>query len=94
MVEHVRPEIDNFDPGWAGVVAAITAPTLVVAGGARSPVPKERIAALARILPDAQLVTIEAGHFVHTAEPTAFIRRLVTILDTSPTTAEETLPRS
>ncbi len=28
VVEQVRPEIDNFDPGWAGVVASIAAPTL------------------------------------------------------------------
>lgn len=81
VVEQVRPEIDNFDPGWAGVVATIAAPTLVVAGGPRSPVPPERIDDLVRLLPDGRSVTIDAGHLVHATEPDAFIRELVSFLD-------------
>lgn len=82
MVEQVRPEIDNFDPGWADVVAAIKSPTLVVTGGKRSPIPQERIQDLVRLLPDGQMVTIDAGHLVHATEPDAFIHQLVTFLDT------------
>lgn len=80
VVEQVRPEIDNFDPGWADVVAAIAAPTLVVAGGPRSPVPQEQIADLVGLLPDGQLVTVDAGHLVHESEPDAFIRHLLRFL--------------
>jgi pimeloyl-ACP methyl ester carboxylesterase len=81
VVEQVRPEIDNFDPGWAGVLATIAAPTLVVAGGPRSPVPQERIDDLVRILPDGRTVTIDAGHLVHAIEPDAFIREVIRFLD-------------
>jgi len=81
VVEQVRPEIDNFDPGWADVVASITAPTLVVAGGPRSPIPQEQIADLVRLLPDGRMVTVDAGHLVHATEPDAFIHQLVSFLD-------------
>lgn len=81
VVEQVRPEIDNFDPGWAGLVASITAPTLVVAGGPRSPIPQEQIDDLVRLLPDGRMVTVDAGHLVHATEPTRFIRQLVSFLD-------------
>lgn len=81
IVEQVRPEIDNFDPGWTGVVAAIAAPTLVVAGGPRSPIPQERIEDLVRLLSNGQMVTIDAGHLVHATEPDAFIHQLVAFLD-------------
>ncbi|PZS34543.1 MAG: hypothetical protein DLM59_04545 [Pseudonocardiales bacterium] len=81
VVEQVRPEIDNFDPGWAGVVASITALTLAVAGGPRSPIPQKQIDDLVRLLPDGRMVTVDAGHFVHATEPDAFIRQLVSFLD-------------
>lgn len=81
MVEQVRPEIDDPDPRWAQVVGAITAPTLVVAGGAASPVPQEHVADLARTLADGRLVTIDAGHLVHATQPEAFVRALRAFLD-------------
>lgn len=80
VVEQVRPEIDNFDPGWADVIAAIPTPTLVVAGGRRSPISPERIDDLVRLLPNGQMVTIDAGHLVHATEPDAFVHQLVTFL--------------
>jgi len=81
VVAQVRPEIDNFDPQWADVVASIAAPTLVLAGGPRSPVPQEQIADLVRLLPDGRMVTVDAGHLVHETEPDAFIDHLVHFLD-------------
>ena len=81
MVEQVRPEIDDPDPGWAHVAATITAPTLVIGGGATSTVPQEHVADLARTLPDGRLVTIEAGHLVHATRPDVFIRALRAFLD-------------
>lgn len=80
VVEQVRPEIDNFDPGWADVVAAIDAPTLVVAGGPTSPVPQEQIAKLVRRLSDGRLVTVDAGHLVHATRPDEFTDHLLTFL--------------
>ncbi len=80
VVKQVRPEIDDFDPSWADVIVAIPTATLVVAGGHRSPIPQERIGDLARLLPNGQMVTIDAGHLVHATEPDAFIHQLVTFL--------------
>jgi pimeloyl-ACP methyl ester carboxylesterase len=81
VVEQVRPEIDDPDPRWGNVVAAISVPTLVIAGGASSPMPQEHIAELVRLLPDGQLVTVDAGHLVHEMRPEAFTHHLLTFLD-------------
>ena len=72
VVEQVRPEIDNFDPGWTEVVHSIVVRTLVVAGGPSSPVPQEQVADLARVLRDSEIVTIDTGHLVHSVEPEEF----------------------
>lgn len=81
VVEQVRPEIDDFDPRWADVVAAIRAPTLVIAGGTLSHIPQHQVVDLSRRLRDGRMVTVKAGHLVHATEPEAFIRHLVDFLD-------------
>lgn len=81
MVEQIRPEIDDPDPGWMQIVANIRAHTLVVAGGPSSTVPHEYVADLARTLVDGQLVSINAGHLVHATEPEAFIHTVMAFLD-------------
>lgn len=80
VVEQVRPEIDDPEPGWADIVARITAPTLLIGGGAASPVPQEHVAELADRLADARLTTIEAGHLVHETIPDEYLRTLITFL--------------
>ncbi|MEU8241218.1 alpha/beta hydrolase [Actinoplanes missouriensis] len=80
MVEQVRPQIDDPDPGWAGIVDRITAPTLIIAGGDASPVPQEHVAELADRLADARLTTIDAGHLVHETAPDAYLRALIPFL--------------
>ena len=81
VVEQVRPEIDDPDPRWGEVVARISAPTLVIAGGPSSPVPQEHVAELVRTVADGRLVTLDAGHLVHEARPDEFTRHLLTFLD-------------
>jgi pimeloyl-ACP methyl ester carboxylesterase len=81
VVEQVRPEIDDPDPRWADVVAGISAPTLVIAGGPSSPVPQEHVAELVDLLPDGRLVTVDAGHLVHATRPDDFSHHLMTFLD-------------
>lgn len=75
------------------MVAAIATPTLVVAGGPRSPVPQEQIADLVGRLPDGQLVTVDAGHLVHKSEPDAFIRHVLHFLGGWPIGTTETPSR-
>ena len=80
VVEQVRPEIDDPDAGWAGIVARITAPTLLIGGGAPSPVSQQHVAELADRLADARLVTIAAGHLVHETAPAAYLDAVTTFL--------------
>lgn len=76
VVEQVRPEIDDPDPAWADVMRTIRVPTLVIAGGAASPVPQDDVRELVATLPDGHLETVEAGHLVHATEPAQFLRHL------------------
>jgi pimeloyl-ACP methyl ester carboxylesterase len=48
-------------------------PTLLIGGGATSPIPQDQIATLAGLLPDARVVTIDAGHLVHETRPEEFL---------------------
>jgi pimeloyl-ACP methyl ester carboxylesterase len=80
VVEQVRPEIDNPDPRWGDIIAGISAPTLVVAGGPSSFVPQDHIAKLVRTVPDGRLVTVDAGHLVHATKPVEFIHHVLTFL--------------
>ncbi|MFE0020243.1 alpha/beta fold hydrolase [Amycolatopsis sp. NPDC059021] len=68
------------DPEWWARLAAITAPTLVVAGGSTSIVSQERIRLLADVIPDARLVEIAAGHRVHRDAPGAFAEAVLPFL--------------
>jgi pimeloyl-ACP methyl ester carboxylesterase len=65
-------EINMGDPAaWEGL-AAITAPTLLIGGGPASHIPQDMLAAAAARIPRCDLVTIPAGHDVHTARPAEF----------------------
>jgi len=61
-------------------LADITAPTLLVAGGPTSHVPQERLAEVAQRVPDCTLVTIDAGHHVHTEVPAEFLAAVLPFL--------------
>ncbi|WP_406858995.1 alpha/beta hydrolase [Streptomyces sp. HUAS MG47] len=64
------------DPGWYEGLAAVKAPTLVVAGGENSHIPQERVALLVDRIPDSRLVTIETGHLIHQERPDEFVAAL------------------
>ncbi|MER6300102.1 alpha/beta fold hydrolase [Kitasatospora sp. NPDC001539] len=81
MVRAVKAQLDDPDPAWREGLTRITARTLAVAGGPASPVPQERIAELVRLVPDCGLVTIEAGHLVHSARPAEFVAAVAPFLE-------------
>jgi 3-oxoadipate enol-lactonase len=56
----------------------ITGPALLIGGGTASSIPQDKIAEAAARIPTCTLVTIPAGHHVHTSQPEAFTR---TVLD-------------
>ncbi|MFF3008339.1 alpha/beta fold hydrolase [Kitasatospora sp. NPDC057940] len=80
VVKAVKAQVDTPDPAWLAGMAGITARTLVVAGGSASHVPQERLAELARLIPDCRMVTIEAGHLVHGARPAEFVAAVAPFL--------------
>jgi pimeloyl-ACP methyl ester carboxylesterase len=71
---------DHPDPAWWEDLNLITARTLVIAGGTDSHLPQDQIAALAGRIPDATLVTINAGHNVHSSRPDEFLAELLPFL--------------
>ncbi|GIJ29884.1 alpha/beta hydrolase [Micromonospora qiuiae] len=71
-VNAIRAQINDPDPAWWDDMKAISTPTLII-GGARSVIPQHLLAETAERMPDATLVTIDAGHHVHHDEPAEFI---------------------
>ncbi|MFC4586430.1 alpha/beta fold hydrolase [Sphaerisporangium corydalis] len=80
MIEQTAAERRNPDPAWVERLSEITAPTLVIAGGAASHVSQESVAEVAARIPGARLVTIEAGHDVHATRPADFLAVLTDFL--------------
>ncbi|MGW0859152.1 alpha/beta fold hydrolase [Streptomyces sp. NPDC002690] len=80
MVLAVKPQLDTPEAQWLERLGRITAETLVVGGGPGSHVPQEGMADLTRRVPHGRLVTIEAGHLIHRAEPEEFTRTVVEFL--------------
>jgi pimeloyl-ACP methyl ester carboxylesterase len=73
MVRATDEQRNAPDPVWWDHMERITAPTLLIGGGATSLIPQDQIAALAGLLPDARVVTIDAGHLVHETRPEEFL---------------------
>ncbi|MEV6401222.1 alpha/beta hydrolase, partial [Streptomyces sp. NPDC051907] len=76
VVPALDAELNAPDPAWRESLRTITAPTLVVGGGSSSHIPQDQLAQLAAIVPGARLVTVDAGHLVHTARPEEFLAAL------------------
>jgi pimeloyl-ACP methyl ester carboxylesterase len=64
------------DAAWARL-GDIAAPTLLIGGGEASHIPQDKLTAVAARIPDCQLVTIPAGHEVHTSRPAEFTRAVL-----------------
>lgn len=79
-VEQIRPEIDQPDPSWPQVIAAIQVPVLVIGGGTSSFLPQQHVEELARTVAHGTRVTIAAGHLVHATMPSEFLTELTTFL--------------
>lgn len=69
------------DPRWWDLLSHISIPVLLLAGGATSHVDQRQLAALAGQLPDCRMITIDAGHEIHTTEPEAFVAAIEAFLE-------------
>src|SRR5262249_44804426 len=65
----IVPQLNHPDPSWWNRLSDIRARTLIIGGGAASPIPQQRLADVATMIPNARLATIDAGHLVHAAKP-------------------------
>jgi 3-oxoadipate enol-lactonase len=77
---------------WDGL-AGITAPTLLIAGGPASHLPQDQLARVAERIPDARMITIDAGHMVHDERPAAFLAAVRDFLGPPPVAAGAEPPR-
>lgn len=68
------------DPAWWDRLPLITAPTLLISGGPTSHIPTRQIAEVARLIPHSRIVTIPAGHRVHSRRPEQFLAAVMPFL--------------
>jgi pimeloyl-ACP methyl ester carboxylesterase len=68
------------DPIWWQRLAQITAPTLLISGGPASHIPPSQLAEAAQAIRNSQLVTVPAGHRVHSRWPEQFIAAVLPFL--------------
>ncbi len=73
--------VNRGDPWMWDNLPTIKAPTLVIGGGPQSHVPQDKLVEVASRVPRATLVTIPAGHDVHTDRPDEFARLVLGWLD-------------
>ncbi len=71
VVNAIRAQINDPDPAWWDGLAAVEVPTLIVRG-AGSIIPQHLLAETVERMPDARLVTLDAGHHVHRDRPAEF----------------------
>jgi len=73
VVPAVHAQLDDPERRSWTVLATITAPTLLVAGGPASHVPQELLVDVSERIADCTLVTIPVGHTVHAAASATYI---------------------
>lgn len=59
---------------WRDSLRRVQAPALLIAGGPDSHVDQGKLAEMAALIPECELVTIPAGHLVHAVRPAEFTR--------------------
>ncbi|MFG6198850.1 alpha/beta fold hydrolase [Nonomuraea sp. JJY05] len=78
MMHDTERQLVDPDPAWLEDLGKITAPTLVLSGGERSPVNAAEVAAR---IPGARLVTIDVGHLIHATARSRFLQAVDAFLD-------------
>lgn len=79
-VEAYARDLVAPDPQWWDCIDAVTAPALLLAGGASSPVPQDLFPDVLAKLPDGRLAQIPVGHNIHRDAPEAFIKAVTAFL--------------
>ena len=79
-VEAYTRELNAPDPQWWNRIDTVTAPTLLLAGGASSQVPQDLFHEVLAKLPDGQIAQIPVGHNIHRDAPEAFTEAVTAFL--------------
>lgn len=85
VVPAIVAEVNAGDPETWQRLESIEAPTLLIAGGPESHVPQDKLAAVEALIPQCTLVTIPAGHHVHSNQSAAFIEAIFDWIDADST---------
>jgi pimeloyl-ACP methyl ester carboxylesterase len=80
----LRREAERDDTELWDRLDSISAPTLLIGGGPDSPVPADKLRAVADRIPVCELVEIPAGHYVHRARPEEFLAAVLGWLERTP----------
>lgn len=72
VIPAIFRQLNDPDPAWWDRLGEITAPTLIVSGGATSHVPWDKVAEAAARIPDATIHEIPVGHQIHASRPEEF----------------------
>jgi pimeloyl-ACP methyl ester carboxylesterase len=80
VVPAIVNQVNAGDPETWDLLTTITAPTLIIAGGPESHIPHAQLEAAASRIPACTLLTIPAGHHIHTTRPTEFQQSVLTWL--------------
>jgi pimeloyl-ACP methyl ester carboxylesterase len=74
LVKPIVHQLSSPDPAWWNDLPTISAPTLIIGGGSNSHVPQDKLAEVARLIPNCRFASIEgAGHTVHRNRPAEFL---------------------
>ena len=73
-------EFTDPPPSWRAALGDIKVPVLLIAGGPDSHVAQDRLAEMAGLISDCELLTIEAGHLVHATRPGEFTSAVTAFL--------------
>ena len=82
VVPAIVNQVNQGDPETWDLLTTISVPTLIIAGGPRSHIPHAQLEAAASRIPLSTLITIPAGHNVHTTCPAEFQQSVLTWLAT------------
>ncbi len=72
VIVAIAAQTNDPERRWWKYLPGLTTPTLVVGGGPTSTIPQDVLAEAAALVPHCTMVTIAAGHHVHSTEPQAF----------------------
>ncbi|WP_025620486.1 alpha/beta fold hydrolase [Salinispora cortesiana] len=86
VVNAIRAQLTDPDPAWWEGTDTVKIPTLIV-DGASSDDRQALLAAAAARMPNARLVTVTAGHYVHRDQPARFLEAVVPFLCQGSTTS-------